>query len=469
MFSSRAITFLFFIVIAVPFYQCGQPMPPTGGSRDTIPPLLVKANPADSALNVKSNKITLEFNEYVQLQNIQQQLVISPVPKIIPLVESKLKEVTIRLKDTLEPNTTYTINFGESLQDVNEANAMKNFTYIFSTGSFIDSGKLTGKVVMADNGKVDSTILVVLHSNLSDTAFTTMRPRYFARLNKEGFFTFRYLAAGRYNVFALKDADGSLKFDQVSEVIGFTDRPVEITSATAPAMIYAFAETPELPRRVSTTPTKSTVKKEDKRYRFIPNLDNGTLDILGPLELRFDRKPKQYDTSKIVLADEKSVRVSPYTALFDSSILRISHTWIPGTKYSLVIGKDFAEDTLGNKILRNDTIRFETKKESDYGSVALRILNLDTSVHPVLLMYKGDALMRTVPLTTSRLSFPKILPGEYEIRILFDTNSNGKWDTGNFKDRKLPEIVKPRKEKLTIRANWDNEVDINLQEVQNQG
>src|SRR5512141_3248830 len=106
MVSSRYLIFLFTIIIAAASYQCGQPMPPTGGSRDTLPPMLVKANPADSGLNVKTGKIVLEFNEYVQLQNVQQQLVVSPVPKITPQVESKLKEVTIRLKDTLEPNTT---------------------------------------------------------------------------------------------------------------------------------------------------------------------------------------------------------------------------------------------------------------------------------------------------------------------------------------------------------------------------
>jgi len=469
MFSNRIIIFFFFIVIAIPFYQCGQPMPPTGGLRDTLPPLLVRANPADSSLNVTAKKIVLEFNEYVQLQNAQQQMVVSPVPQVIPQVEAKLKEVTIRLKDTLEANTTYTINFGDALQDVNENNPMKNFTYIFSTGSYVDSGKLTGKVVLAEDGKVDSTIIVVLHRNLSDTAFSTLKPRYFARLNKEGFFTFRYLASGRYNAFALKDADGGMKYDQASEMIGFLDQPIEITTNTPAALIYAFAETKELPKKPTTvTPPKTPGAKEDKRYRYFVNLDQGGLDILGPLELKFERKPIRYDTTKIYLADEKSNRIPAYTMTFDSTILRFQTNWIPGAKYSVIIAKDFAEDTLGNKTLRNDTLEFETKKESDYGSLTLRILSLDTALHPVLLMYKSDVLTRSVPLTSNRISFAKILPGDYEIRVLFDTNGNGIWDPGNYKEKKQPELVKPRKEKLTIRPNWDNEVDINLQEVQNQ-
>lgn len=469
MFSKRFLFLLITVVIAVPFYHCGQPMPPTGGSRDTVPPFLVKANPADSALNVKTNKITLEFNEYVLLEGVQQQLVVSPVPKIQPLVESKLKEVTIRLKDTLEPNTTYTINFGESLKDVNEANPMKNFTYIFSTGPVVDSGKLTGRILLAENGKSDSTIIVVLHRDLSDSAFEKTRPRYFARANKEGYFTFRYLANGQYNIYALRDADGGLKYDQVSESIGFLDKPISINDSSEAVSLYAFMEVAELPKRITSAPLKQPGSKEDKRYRYISNLDNSSLDILGNLILKFDRKPSSYDTGKISLLDDKLQRVTLYTLSFDSNALTIKTKWIPGAKYNLTIEKDFAKDSLGNKILRNDTVRMETKKLSDYGSVNFRIQNLDTAQRPVLLLYKSDELKNSIPINNSRINLPSILPGEYEVRILFDRNGNGKWDTGNFKERLQPEIVKPRKEKLTIRPNWDNEVDINLQEVQNQG
>ena len=260
-----------------------------------------------------------------------------------------------------------------------------------------------------------------------------------------------------------------MKYDQASEMIGFLDQPIEITTNTPAALIYAFAETKELPKKTTTvTPPKTSGAKEDKRYRYFVNLDQGGLDILGPLELKFERKPIRYDTSKIYLADEKSNRIPAYTMTFDSTILRFQTNWIPGAKYSVIIAKDFAEDTLGNKTLRNDTLEFETKKESDYGSLTLRILSLDTALHPVLLMYKSDVLTRSVPLTSNRISFAKILPGDYEIRVLFDTNGNGIWDPGNYKEKKQPELVKPRKEKLTIRPNWDNEVDINLQEVQNQ-
>ncbi|MFN5931544.1 MAG: Ig-like domain-containing protein, partial [Sphingobacteriales bacterium] len=158
-----------FLIIGTSF-RCGQPLPPTGGMKDTIPPNLIRALPKDSATNTIAKKIILEFDEYVQLQEVQQQLVVSPVPKIQPLIESKLRTVTISIKDTLQDNTTYSFNFGNSLQDINENNPLKNFTYVFSTGSSIDSGNISGQILIAETGKPDSTILAILHPDLSDTA-----------------------------------------------------------------------------------------------------------------------------------------------------------------------------------------------------------------------------------------------------------------------------------------------------------
>lgn len=147
---------------------CAQIIPPTGGPRDSIPPVMLKALPADSTLNFKGNKIVLTFDEYIQLDKAEEQLVVSPVPKTNPVIEAKLKEVTIKIKDTLEENTTYSINFGKSLKDLNEGNPYKNFTYLFSTGNQLDSGRLSGKVVIAETGKPDSTLIVMLHRNFDD-------------------------------------------------------------------------------------------------------------------------------------------------------------------------------------------------------------------------------------------------------------------------------------------------------------
>jgi Bacterial Ig-like domain len=147
--------------------SCANIIPPGGGPRDSLPPVLIKAEPADSMLHFNTKKITLTFDEYVQLDNaaMQSSLIVSPNPDQTPVILSHLKEVTIRLKDSLQPNTTYAIDFGKALKDVNEGNVYKNFTYVFSTGGTLASGKLSGKVQQAETGTIDSTLIVILHRN----------------------------------------------------------------------------------------------------------------------------------------------------------------------------------------------------------------------------------------------------------------------------------------------------------------
>lgn len=450
------------------FFRCGQPVPPTGGKRDSLAPRLVRALPADSAVNMRSSRIILEFDEYVQLQNLSQQLVVSPVPATLPQVDAKLKTVTIKLKDSLQPNTTYALNFGNALQDINENNPLTNFTYVFSTGSRLDTAKISGRVLMAETGKVDSTIIVVLHSNLSDTAFQKITPRYFARLNKEGFFTFRFIAPGMYNIYAIKNAS-TMKYSSPKETIAFLNSPVEVGDNSEPVKLYAYEEKDTATRPIISSLPKVAASKDDKRLKFQNNLESGTLDILGDLQLRFERNPSKFDTAKIRLADEKFNRIPDYRLRLDSNTATIQYAWKPGTKYSLFIEKGLAEDSLGNQVLKTDTLKFESKKESDYGSLLIRANNLDTTKRPVLMFFVNDVKKRSLRINQPRISIPLIQPGDYELRILFDLNGNGVWDPGEFSRKIQPEIVIPRKQRLNIRPNWDNEVEIDLREVINQG
>src|SRR5687768_9401021 len=139
-------------------YSCANIIPPTGGPIDSLPPVLIEANPKDSTLNFKSNRIVLTFDEYVDLKEVQNNLLFTPLFETVPVVEVKLKQVTVRIRDTLEPNTTYTFDFGNAITDVNENNPYKYYTYTFSTGPYIDSLRLNGRVLLAENGKIDSTL-----------------------------------------------------------------------------------------------------------------------------------------------------------------------------------------------------------------------------------------------------------------------------------------------------------------------
>ncbi|HVG41832.1 MAG TPA: Ig-like domain-containing protein, partial [Chitinophagaceae bacterium] len=124
---------------------CANIIPPSGGPRDSLPPQLVRADPPDSTVNFKGNSIRLYFDEFVDLQDVSRNLLFTPLFENVPVIEAKLRTLTLRIRDTLEPNTTYTFNFGNAIKDINEGNVLRNFTYTFSTGPSLDSLTLSGK------------------------------------------------------------------------------------------------------------------------------------------------------------------------------------------------------------------------------------------------------------------------------------------------------------------------------------
>jgi hypothetical protein len=446
---------------------CGQQVPPTGGPKDSLPPKLLMALPDYKTTQFKSDKIILTFDEYVSLDNPFEKVSFSPLPKYNPVIESKLKTVTIKIKDTLEENTTYRIDFGESVRDINENNILRNLNYTFSTGTYIDSAYLTGNVIIAETGKTDSTIIVVLHRNLDDSAVAKEKPRYFSRLKGDGSFIFSNLQPGKYNLFAIKDNDGGKKYDQVSELIGFLDKPLEIGKDTV-ARLYAFEQFYEVSPPKKPAATTSSKKDEDKRLRLINNLDANKQDILGDFSLTSTHPFKMFDSGKIRLYDKTFKTNQSLKISRDSTNKKIilTHKWVEGAEYNLVIEKDVATDTMDNKYMKTDTIAFSAKRASDYGTIKIKIDNLDTSSHPVLMLKKDNNIYYQQRLAQKNYTIPLILPGDFEISILFDSNKNGKWDTGNYWKKIQPERVVARKETFNVRPNWVNELSVDLSTLQ---
>jgi hypothetical protein len=174
---------------------------------------------------------------------------------------------------------------------------------------------------------------------------------------------------------------------------------------------------------------------------------------------------RDFDSTKVRLTNDSFQDFKHIQFEFDSTSkkLTIIHAWKEDTRYHLILQKDFADDTLGEKLLKIDTIRFKTKAESDYGNLRLRFKNLDLSRHPVLLFVQADKIIISYPIGRSfRYNNKLFEPGDYELRMLYDTNQNGVWDPGDFYKHLQPEIVVPVRKKLSVRANWDNEVDITL-------
>ena len=477
-FSSLFIFFSLYLALSAGFSSCANIIPPTGGPRDSLPPVLLKATPADSSVHFDENKITLDFDEYVTVDNPQDNVVIWPNPVKPPVIESKLHTVTIKLKDSLEPNTTYTINFGRGLKDVNEGNSDSSFSYVFSTGNRLDHNALKGKVVLAETGKLDTTLLVVLHNNLADSSIEKNAPRYFARLDGKGNFRFYNLPSDTFSVFVVPN-DYTKRYDDSTKLFAFLSKPLIIRdSATKPVTLYAYQQFKATPKKAVSGETKSLSgtnktlgkkkKDADSTLKVTAGLENGKQDFLKGLVLSFSDTLRSYDSSKFHFTDTNYTPLPGFRLTPDTGFtkLTLAYQWKENTPYKLVIEKDAVSDSSGRMLGRNDTLSFITLRERDYGSLLMRFQNLDTSKHPVLLLIQNDKIVQSVPLTSYQWSQKFILPGDYELRMLYDANRNGVWDAGSYTDKRQPEIVQEIKlktgTKTTVRPNWDNEVSVTL-------
>lgn len=449
------------LLITFFFTSCANIIPPSGGDRDSLPPILVSALPKDSAVNVTPKLITLTFDEFVTLQDVNSNLIVSPTLKDNPSVDNKLKNVTIKFKDSLEANTTYSLNFGNAIKDVNEGNILKNFRYVFSTGNTIDNYSYRGKVFLAEKGSIDSTLIVVLHNNTSDTAIYKNRPRYFTRINGRGIFEFNNLSGGYYTAYVLPN-DYSKKYDDSTKLFAFRTDPLLINSNTVTDTFYVF----EAYKRKATTTAASVVgPKTETRIRFTNNLDNGNQDLLSPLEIKFVKPIKKIDSTKLLLTDSSFNPLKPLKISLDTSrtILSIHYPWKEQTRFNLIMLMDAVEDTAGIKLIKSDTLKFKTKKEAEYGSIRLRFNNINLKKNPILQFMQSDKIIESIPLSSNELIRKLFKSGSFEMRILYDTNQNGVWDTGAFgKVKRQPEIVQLIAKPLSVRANWDNEVNIEL-------
>lgn len=467
----------FLLVIIILFFAagsgsgCANPIAPSGGPKDTLPPVLVDVEPKDSMLQFAEKKVSFSFDEFVQLDNWRDHMVISPTPKTDPEITSKLRTVTIKIKDSLEANTTYTYNFGDAIKDINEGNIAKNFTYVFSTGKYLDSLQLSGTVIIAQTGKTDSTLIVMLHRNGADSAVKE-KPRYFTKLDNKGHFVFRNLPPGVFYLYALKDLGGQKIYTSQDQFLAFANGPVTVSQNNKPDTLYAYQEKDtSAPRTAATKPLtkaekdKAKEREKDKRLKFSMNLENNQQDLLGQLVFNFNDPLKNFDSSKAKLTDESYKPVSNYTFTKDSTNkkLTLSYKWPENTVFNLIVDKDFAEDSAGRKIARTDTLRFTTKKESDYGNLNIQFNHLDLSKKPVLQLMQGEEVKFHVKLTSNKFHDARFRPGDYEIRILLDDNGNGVWDTGAFFGKHLqPEKVIAVPKKLSVKANWDNDNTIEL-------
>lgn len=235
--------------------RCANAVAPTGGPKDTTPPVVVQAVPENNSTNFVGKSIEITFDEYITLENANQNVLISPPLTEKPDIKLKNKTVVVKFKESLAANTTYTINFGSAIKDLHEGNPFKDYVYSFSTGDHIDTLSIAGKALNAEDKKPIEGAYVSLYAadreNL-DSLPLSIAPNYITKTDKEGNFSLNGLADKKYLVFALKDVNSNLYFDQPNEEVAFLD---SLVAASYPQTL--------MPKVMDTMAVDSTAMKVD--------------------------------------------------------------------------------------------------------------------------------------------------------------------------------------------------------------
>ena len=226
---------------------CAQRVPITGGPRDGTPPKLIKSYPDTFSTHFNSNRIKLEFDEFVQINNAFKNVLITPVLSNRPTVLANGKKVTIKnLDDTLKPNATYVIEFNEAIRDITENNSAIGLRYVFSTGDYVDSLRFVGQIKDSYTLEPKKDVFVFLYDSDYDSIPYKEIPRYIGRSNKLGIFKINNMKEGNYKVFVCSDENGNYLYDKPSELIDFSDSLIHISADTVdPFFAYVFEENHE--------------------------------------------------------------------------------------------------------------------------------------------------------------------------------------------------------------------------------
>lgn len=568
---------LFYLIF---YTSCANMGSPSGGPKDTIPPVVIKTIPELRGTSFSGSDVRFTFDEYIIPDEISEKLVISPPIKKKSMVKMKGKTLIIEFQEELKTGTTYSMDFKDAVADNNERNPIEDFRFSFSTGSSFDSLRVAGYVKNALNQEPVEKALVLLHRKHDYTAFVDSIPDYIGTTNKEGFFMIDNIAPGEYRLYALTDADNSLTYNSNSELIAFADTLIvpsakyvaEVDTVIkgadtlvvsghvdySPGLQYLmmfeeekfdqylndskriqankcdfyFSETLSDSFRIDLlkpTPTsdwkfiESNLKRDSITVwltdTLISNSDTlkfqlkyEVLDSLNQLTNKLDTielvytapkapKPRRkkdeapviptitlanninssghdlyqrikieapepltdFDTSRIRLfqMDDTVKTKIPIEVKKDTNSIRkyyIEHLWEPGTSYIFEIDSAAAHNIYGypsNKVEQ----KFRTQKEDFYGKIIVRISGLKgPAIVQLLANDKEEKVLQKIQvLEDGKIEFPYLKPEKYIIRMISDTNQNGKWDTGFLASSLQPERVVYYPKIIRVRSNFDIE------------
>uniref|UniRef100_UPI003D7F4A45 Ig-like domain-containing protein n=1 Tax=Pedobacter sp. TaxID=1411316 RepID=UPI003D7F4A45 len=523
------------ILAASLFFGCGTPGQLTGGPRDSIAPKVLKMTPQNLQTNFHGDKIEIEFDEYFKINNQAKEFSVSPEFAIQPILKVKKKVLEISFQDTLEKNTTYTINFGKSIADINENNYIQNFTYVFSTGPKLDSLSISGKVTNSLTGLPEKEAVVMILPLNRDTLFGKKKASIYTTTDSSGNYQLNNLRKDTYKVYALKEQSSDKIYQQATDEVGFRKEPLVLDANKKNIDIQIFKEDAVLFRivdrkfnddgsifmsfnkqlkkpSVSIIDPKNldagklvkfnatndslklwlnelnfdstkvvildsgkpldTVKftrgKKDTYKRNIiatDNLEGSFLNPNRPLKLTFNLPIVSVDATKITMMEDSVTKTGFILEKDTSDFLSyyIRYPWIAKREYEL----KFAAGAITGifKSTNKEFLKsFELNSKDNYGTLQLKVVT--PTPNKQYLLQVIDENKNLISSSTfqkdTTVKFSNYKAGKYFVRIIYDTNKNGKWDTGSVAKGVQPEKIYNEPKELSIKANWDRNETITI-------
>lgn len=505
---------VFWAVCSMFLSMCASIQKPNGGEKDTVPPKLLYSFPFERQTNVKPQKIELQFDEFLDLKNINSELLISPPLLVEPEISQKGTRILIELKSDLQDSTTYSFNFGNAITDFREGNVLKNFSFVFSTGPILDSLSVFGRVHACPNNNLPEGTVIGLYQQDSLTHDSTIyknKPNYFSTTNKNGDFSIHHIRSGLYQMVAFEDINANYMYDGFSEKIGFTTQLVNPEDSIN-RILWLFKEEPprkqvDVKRDVPMVITYNTalvseqislvpnsnhiaqiideklllwplIDQNDSSYVFMEtNLWKDTLLLKRDSTMRI--APHTLSLTSNYIAKNSPVRISssvPIDSIYKTKISVISDSLIIPFTYEL---SDFNLDIYfpytGDKnytiTLEQGAIESIYKQESDstvyavYTKSAESLAALLVNIQLDARNYKVELLQNDLVIASKhnneQIFFSELLPGKYDLRLMLDDDNNGRWTAGNYFKHKKAESVFYYTEPIQLRANWELEIDWN--------
>lgn len=513
------LSIVFLVSVLFVFSSCAIQGSIEGGPKDTVAPQLLvsKCSPRPFTTNFTGSEISLEFDEFFKLNSPTSSIFV--IPNSVKVIsEAQDKKLTLKLEGELEKNTTYAIYFNNAIQDIHEGNDSL-FSFVFSTGPWIDSLEFSGKVVSVDTKKTISNAIVGLFPDTIQTYL--QKPIYFCQTNSEGVFSFKYLSKGTYKVLAFEDKNKDL-IPQVSENIGFKNQVINLDSSfvdtipykvfppkprkfirsfsfyppskfvlglngtiqdkelyvndsifIAPSVFYTYdslAIFPPLPKNdsihifISEKGSRRDsiiyrIKEKEKQIAPIITYPN---QVFNGVELSFSTSDimEKIEPDSIRVFGDDSIKCSFKIVDFNPLNFKLKLD----TNSFKSVTFNFLEKSISFKNYKekfSSTNKLFINKSSDFGSLNLNVSEIDSN--EILEIYLDKKKIHTYYGSTkdSLVHLEFLEKGSYTLKKITDTNRNKFWDTGNIETETLPELIEWYQDPIIIRPNW--EIDIRLE------